>query len=360
MGSLRVIEGGAASGTDIGVATYIWLDRACNICSRTKVISVAKSPNGDPIPLVNRWKMVGAVESTESGKGEAWVERYGTKIKTKTFILSPCNYVPDPLRAQPSFIVLCESRDLADIPDPWNARARLRKLVEGKDVLSDEEPEKTPARMLGTWWGIQQHFHSLVGYEEPTKSEIKEKFLLACIDSGLRIHSTDDKHYWFGPRSISDEIDGDEPGPLVIADHLIVARFIYKRLLTEHGILDSGVHMPCSLYVSTKESRNEPALTQDLTVALQGLKEKLPDRLYIPAHNEQQEKYRAGLNQQRPSISWEAELSEGLAVNTGGLNYTRISGPPGNVDPYEAMFRILDVLLATQEKPSEKPAPEGG
>jgi len=356
MTGLRVIEGGSTSGTDIGVATYIWLDRHCNICSRTKVISVAKGANGDVVPILNRWKMVEAVELPE-GKDVAWRERMN--LQTKTFILTPCNYTRDPLRSQPSFIVLCEVRGLDDIPDPWNARARLRKLVEGKDMMPGDDPEETPAGLLGTWWGIQQHFHSLRGNEESINTDIREKFLLSCVDAGLRIHSASNKHYWLGPRNITDDIDVEEPGPLVIADHTILARFLYERLLFEQGFSRDTIHMPCSIYLSTEELRTNPDAVGNLTIILDGLKKDHPTRLYIPALNEEGETYRAMVNKLRPSIHWEARLSVGLAINTGGPNYFRIAGAPGNVDPYEAMFRIFEVLLAAQEEPSENPAPEG-
>ena len=316
MGSLRVIEGGGARPLDMGVATYIWLNREGEVCSRTKVISLAQTPEGEKIPMLDRWKMLDRVEikpEPENPIGD-WQERHEPKLTSKTFILSPCYYVPDPLRPQPSYLVLCEVRTLEDNPVEWNTRARVRKYTEGEALLP--------------WWGIRQQFPKVSTVKAGI--EMKERFLLACIDAGIRIHSADYNFYWVGPRNISDAIDVEEPSSLVIGDHLILARAIFERLMAEQGDVYKPANISAhgALHLSTAETRAEPEKVGDLTLQLDSL---------------------------RFSPDWKPRITEGLDIKSRAANYVKLSGMPNNLDPYEVMHHILTVLVNHQTKPFENP-----
>lgn len=331
----------------LGVATYIWIDRNSRICSKTKTISVAKG-NDETVPVLNRWKMTDHVhvEELEDETDKDWKERHDEmQIRRKTFILCPCNYIPDPLSPQPSFLVLCEVRGLDDIPDPWCARARLRKYLEKKDLMPGEEPEATPAGELDTWWGIKQSFSlSNIDNEKPLRQKIKRDFLHTSIDAGLLIHSVTENNYWLGPRNIPEDIDHEKPSPLIIADHLIFSRFLLNRL-DDRGILKKGSRESCSFYLSTESSREDSSKMNDLMQSLQGILTDSPNRTHIPVKTKQGEQYRECVSKSRPSIYWTPTLSNGISVSTQDLNYVRLDGLPSNVDPYEAMHRILQVIV---------------
>lgn len=340
MGNLRVIEGGAARPTDMGLATYIWVSRRGDICSRTKVISIAQTPEGDHVPLIDRWKMVDQVQAREKSqtlgpRGYEDSHTYQDRLTSEEFILSPCYYVPDPQRPQPSFLVLCEVRTLEDDPDSWNTRAILRKHTEGEALLPH--------------WGIQQPFPYLG--EGVSDHALKEEFTLNCFDAGIRLHSVDARHYWIGPRNVSNEIDVEEPCSLVIADHLILARFLYQRLYRHHG------HTPqkqpwgsCDICLSTEKSRKNPEEVKTLQAMLHNLQFQSPG---VPGEGSPH--YQDLIHRSRGLRQWDAVAGQGISVKDQTLNYVRLYGLPSNADIYEAMSRILQVLLAAQKKPSENP-----
>jgi len=320
MAGLRVIEGGGARPLDMGIASYIWISREGEICSRSKVISLAQTPEGDKVPMLDRWKMIDQVEVKPDPQNPLadWQERHEPKLMSRTFILSPCYYVPDPLRPQPSFLVLCEVRDLDDNPADWNSRALVRKHEEGAALLP--------------WWGIRQRFPKVDTIK--TGIEMKERFLLACIDAGIRIHSLDYNFYWVGPRNISDAIDMEEPSSLVIADHLILARAIFDRLMVEQGDIykPSTIGASSALHLSTAELRANPSQIGDLSI-------QLADLQFSP--------------------HWKPRCTEGLDIKSRSANYIKLSGLPDNMDPYEAMHCVLRVLVEAQSKPPEKPDATG-
>jgi len=340
MGNLRVIEGGGARPTDMGLATYIWVTRTGNIDSRTKVVSIAQTPEGDKVPIIDRWKMRDQVQATEKSRKmgvEGWeeTEEYKDALAYQEFVLSPCYYIPDPMRPQPSFIVLCEVRTLEDNPDGWNTRAILRKFKEGEALLPH--------------WGVQQPFPYLG--KDVVDADMKEEFTLACFDAGIRLHSANDLFYWIGPRNVSQEIDAEEPCSLVIADHVILARFIYQRVLKRRGHKvgkdDWGHSAVC---LSTEKSRSNPEKVKDLEVELHNLQFAKPGVTVGGS-----EQYRTLLTQSRDLREWGHQITKEISVKNQALNYIRVTNLPGNVDIYEAMHRILRVIVASQPKPSENP-----
>jgi hypothetical protein len=104
MPSLKVIDG--SSLRTLGLAEYLWVENGA-LRSKVRAIPVGENTDG-PVPILEAW-------NTHDDQGQP-------------VLLSPCHYLPDPLRPQPSYLVLCEVRDLRDVSLPTNTRSALRFL----------------------------------------------------------------------------------------------------------------------------------------------------------------------------------------------------------------------------------------
>ena len=141
-----------------------------------------------------------------------------------SLILSPCHYVPNPLQPQPSFLVLCESRDSSGNIPVENTRALVRDL-----------PDPHQA-----WWTIAQAWEGPLG--------LYEKHFDACLDAGLMIVAAGPGWYTIGFRDFPSEVDADEPSALVVADHLLFAQYLLTALAKQTGapVLFTGIRLNLS------------------------------------------------------------------------------------------------------------------
>lgn len=211
--TLRAIQGGADAIIEPGRADYLWVDAEGRVQCKQVAIGVGKDTDGDPAPLVPR-------------------------ITMRDLLLSPAHVVPDPTLTQPTYMVLCEVRDLEDRCVDWNFRAKLRRAFEEGD-------------RHGSWWGLRQS----VALHNATKAQtwsIWERFFGACLDAGLLIHSQDREHFNLGPRPFRSEGDRDSTAVLV-ADHLIFALHLMRKVALAHGI--ESTPQLLTPYVSTGSMR---------------------------------------------------------------------------------------------------------
>ncbi len=206
----------------LGSAEYIWLDDRGRLWSKTRVVGVSEDKDGAPVPLLERWS---------------------AQIAGSQVILSPCHFLPDPLRPQPAYLVLCETRDINDVATSYNHRARLR--------------EAHPS--LTFWWGVRQPYMFADGLAH---CEVTEKFLTACIDAGLMVHSSragSDEgvaEFKLGPRRVGSQLDPEPPDMFTIVDQLQIARHLLQRVAQTQGIrLLRTLSLTCSVYFSSPEMR---------------------------------------------------------------------------------------------------------
>jgi len=188
--TLRIIEGGAhrvprkkvIAGS--GLVDYVWLDPEGHFRVKKRTIPVvfggAPGDASNLIPIIERWT---------------------TTVDDERIVLSCCHYLPDPLRPQPSYIALCEVRDENNVDHPTNTRAKLRAEVDNLGGALDIEGNAILDR-LGTWWGYKESFN----FPVEANREVPERFLGACLDAGLMIHSatfsTDYFEYRVGPPGV--------------------------------------------------------------------------------------------------------------------------------------------------------------
>lgn len=250
MSGLKVISG--QSPAFLGLADYVWVHQN-KLHAKSRVIAVTKDDRGELVPDIQRWTT--SVQDPDNPRSDLLT------------ILSPCHYLPDPLRPQPCFITLSEVRDLKDEVVSDNHRAKLRDFI-----------EKHERGRLMAWWGFGQEFQlvSPEGDAFPTRDlkvpreafKIVERHLGACLDAGLQIHSTrwEDGRPWSFkvgyrqmPREIENDFDNPKEHALTVADHLWIARFLLEKVARESGwdVKWEVEGFTCRLYFSTAEMRHE-------------------------------------------------------------------------------------------------------
>lgn len=227
----------------LGTAEYIWVKEG-KLHGKTRVITVMSNKYGDDTPIIEWWT-------------------------TDGMLLLPAHYVPNPLKPKPSFIVLCEVRDMQDRVVDWNTRAPLRL----------HEPSMTS--VAGTWMGISATFAisptgKIVG--------VLNAFLAAAIDTGIMIHSVSQTDFKVGPRQAGD-IDLDPPSPLIVCDHYWIAWYLLQNITVSHKANLKHGEVPNRYFVSTKMSRESSRVARQIADGLKSLEHPkvgivAPDRGY--------------------------------------------------------------------------------
>lgn len=228
----------------IGLADYVWHGLDGQIHAKTRTIPVSMGQDGEYVPVIERWN---------TREKDPKDPRQKVQL-----VLHPAHYAPDPMRPQPSYVVICEVRDMDDIPVPTNTRAQLRKLV-------DQENNR-----LGLWWGIHQDY-TIEPHDPERDIRIHEKHIRTCVDSGILFYGAGVarfcRQFQIGPRQIS---DSDSPSDaLVVADHLWIALYFLLRLAQQDGrIINYPIGTTCGVYLSTSDMRAHHSAVTDMVNAL--------------------------------------------------------------------------------------------
>lgn len=205
-------------------AEYIWIDGTkptALIRSKTRILSDDASESPE-------WTFDGS--STAQASGE-----------NSDCVLKPVFTCPDPIRGAPHRLVLCEVYDADGTPHWSNARHQLAAAAERH---ADKKP----------WFGIEQEytmfrggrplgwpeggypapqgpFYCGVGADEVFGREVAEKHLDACLQAGLKIYGINAEvmpGQW--------EFQVGTAGPMEVADHLQIARYLLFRIGEDFGI----------------------------------------------------------------------------------------------------------------------------
>ena len=247
MARLQVIKGGDVMG--MGLADYLWVGPKGDVMSKKKTILIGKNEKGDPVPLVQRWSFEEKIHKDHCCNKP---NECDCGMIPQTRILVPCFFLPDPTRPQPNYLVLCEVRDAADQCLPDCHRSTLRKAMDQRG---------STAKLV--WFGFEQDYALEQDTGEADLSEkpflASERHLGACFDAGLLIHSAFNMpgyvpwDFKVGVRGFPQDLDPDPPSALVVADHLVIARYIMQKIGGEKGLFPEWQDL--SIFVSTPELR---------------------------------------------------------------------------------------------------------
>ncbi len=326
-------------------AEYIWVDGTQptkTLRSKTRVL-----PNGTTdLP---QWSFDGS--STHQAEGHA-----------SDCLLEPVFVCSDPLRGPEDKLVLCEVLLIDGTPHVTNTRSRLREVV---DRFREHDP----------WFGIEQEytmwkggrplgwpeggypapqgpFYCGVGADEVFGRDMAEDHLDACLEAGLKIYGTNAEvmpGQW--------EVQVGTAGPLEVADHLHVARYLLYRVGEAYDISvtlhpkpvrgdwnGAGAHTN----FSTRAMREEDGID-----VIHAAMAKLEARhaLHIENYGEGIEQRLTGLHETCSYKEFKYGVSDrGASVRippataANGRGYFEDRRPCANVDPYVVTRLLIETV----------------
>ena len=327
-------------------AEYIWLDGtkpSALMRSKTKILPIGKEP---PV-----WGFDGS--STNQAAGEA-----------SDCVLDPVLVVPDPIRGGENKLVLCEVLNTDLSPHETNSRAICRATAEkyaSFDSLFGLEQEYTFMKQDGTPLGFppngypppQGPYYCGVGGSQIFGREIVEEHLDACLIAGLKISGINAEvmpgqwEFQIGPA-----------GPVEVADHIILGRWLLCRLAEEYECDATFDPKPargdwngagCHANFSTQAMRDS---FDACIAACEALGEKpiehvklyghgIEDRLTGHHETQRWDTFSYGVSDRGASIRipWQVEKDQ--------KGYIEDRRPNANCDPYKVTQIIVDTVCSS-------------
>ncbi len=326
-------------------AEYIWIDGTeptKTLRSKTKIL-----PDASRFP---DWNFDGS--STNQAEGHA-----------SDCVLHPVLDCPDPIRGGDHRLVLCEVFNADGTPHRTNTRAQLREVAERN---AHHEP----------WFGIEQEytmfqgsrplgwpekgypapqgpFYCGVGADEVFGREIAEQHMDACLGAGLALYGINAEvmpGQW--------EFQIGTAGPLVVSDHLWVARWLLYRVGELHNTSMTLFPKPvrgdwngagAHTNFSTAAMRDDGGID-----AIHAAMAKLADR-----HDHHIKYYGAGIEQRLTGLHETCDYrffkfgdsDRGASVRIGvqtladGKGYFEDRRPCANIDPYDVTRLLIETVL---------------
>lgn len=336
-------------------AEYIWLDGytpTAGLRSKTKILERAAVLLSD----IPDWGFDGS--STEQATGD----RSDCQLK-------PVFFAPDPIRGNPHILVMCEVFKADGSVHPSNTRAHLRKLAEAhkdSEAWFGIEQEYTlfkDGRPLGFpesgYPGPQGPYYCGVGEDKTMGRELIEKHLEKCLQANLTIAGINAEvmpGQW--------EFQVGPVGPLAVADHLWLARWLLLRLGEDFDVEVSFSPKPvvegdwngagAHTNFSTKAMR-APGGIKAVEAACEKLKAKHKEHIAVyGAGNELRltGKYETcSINEFRYGVSDRgASIRIPMATANAGCGYLEDRRPAANMDPYRVCARLLDTVCGELAK----------
>jgi glutamine synthetase len=325
-------------------AEYIWTDGTKPtplLRSKTKIIADGEEPG--------IWGFDGS--STNQAPGKA-----------SDCVLQPVFTCPDPIRGGDDKLVLCEVLLTDMTPHETNTRAACAAVAEkyaDQEPLFGIEQEYTflsEGRPLG--WpqggypGPQGPYYCGVGADEIWGREVVEAHTKACMDAGLGISGTNAEvmmgqwEFQIGP-----------VGPPLVADHLLVARWLLYRIGEDFDVVatldpkpmpgdwnGAGAHTN----FSTKSMRES---YDPIIKACEALKDKAEE--HIVNYGPGVEKRLTGLHETAPWTEFSYGVSNRGAsvripwqVEKDQKGYIEDRRPNANMDPYVVTRLITETCCS--------------
>jgi glutamine synthetase len=340
------------------IAEYIWIDGSApttKLRSKTKIIPEF-GPGADiAISQFPSWVFDGS--STNQAEGDA-----------SDCCLTPVRAIPDPIRGDGAYLVLCEVTNPDGSAHPSNTRAKLRKVLDAGAEATDSwfgfEQEYTlyqGARPLGfpserRFPAAQGPYYCGVGADEVYGRDLVEAHLEACLESGLMLTGINAEVM---PGQWEFQVGGPGGDALQASDHLWLARWLLYRLGEEIGVaatLDpkpvpgdwNGAGMHTNF--STAEMR-APGGIKAIHAAMERFGTRIDAHLAcygngyemrLTGHHEtcRYDEFRWGVSDRTASIRIPAPVAK------DGCGYLEDRRPNANADPYEVAAVMLETTCA--------------
>ena len=342
----------------LGICEYIWMDGAeptQKLRSKSRVINVGKDVKLKDIP---EWGFDGS--STYQAPGN-----------NSDLILKPVCLLQDPIRGEGNYLTMCEVFNSDNSPHPTNTRAELRRVLDagaGKEdpwfgyeqeytLFKDRTPLGWPEK---GYPAAQGPFYCGVGADEVFGRELVETHALCSLEAGIMIFGVNAEvmpgqwEFQVGFRGI----EGEDAGPLNVADHSWLSRWLLYRIGEDYEItvtLDNkpvkgdwngaGQHTNFSLKsmrdLKTGMSVIDKCLDRlskkhDEHIAVYG--DRLSERLTGRHETCNIDQFRHGVGDRGASIRIP------LHVAQKGYGYLEDRRPGANADPYVVASRILKTI----------------
>lgn len=347
------------------LAEYIWMDGGSEsspvqtLRSKTRVIERqdAKTVITETFPV---WSFDGSSTNQSAGNDS-------------DLLLKPVHHVPDPIRGEGSYLVMCEVMNGDGSPHASNTRAKLRDVLE--KGAKDHDP----------WFGFEQEYvlyqgrqplgwpdngypspqgpyYCGVGADEVTGRAVAEAHLRACLKAGIMIYGINAEvmlgqwEFQIGHRGFQKE-QGDA---LLVADHLWLARWLLYRIGEDHGISatlackpekgdwnGSGAHTN----FSTAAMRSKDTGHQAIEVAISKLGGEGMQKAHIAEYGHGLEARLTGHHETCDINTFKSGVSDRTAsiriprqVQEQGYGYIEDRRPGANCDPYRVAARLLATI----------------
>ena len=340
-------------------ATYIWMDGAKPTQKLRSKMRVIKHPKR-AIKLSDfpEWAFDGSSTYQSTGNDS-------------DLTLKPVCFITNPLLAEGNYLVLCEVFDLDGSPHLSNTRARLRKIM--VNGATEHEPwigfEQEYTLFQGSQplgWpergypAPQGPFYCGVGADEVFGRLLVEEHTQACMNAEIMLFGTNAEvmpgqwEFQIGYRGI----DSKNPDPLIVSDHLWLARWLLYRIGENCGITATLHPKPVKgdwngagnhTNFSTKAMRDPHTGKQAIEEAIERLSKR--HEAHIAVYGHELEKRLTGKHETAHISNFSFGVgNRGASIRIPRLTMTRGYGyledrrPGANADPYLVSATLLETI----------------
>lgn len=344
-------------------AMYIWIDGTLPTHTLRSKMRIIEAPAG-PIQLSDfpEWGFDGS--STYQASGDH-----------SDLVLKPVCFIVDPILKgkgnTQNYLVLCEVLSSDGTPHPTNKRAKLRELLDAGasqhepwigfeqeyTLLDQDHPLGWPKR---GYPAPQGPFYCGVGADEVFGRALVNEHTQACLDAGLMIFGTNAEvmpgqwEFQIGYRGVQ----GENPDPLTVCDHLWLARWLLYRVGEHYNISATLNPKPVKgdWNGAGKHTNFSTAAMRTPGIGMQAIEAAI--KKLEPRHEAHIKVYGHGLAERLTGLHETASISQfsaGVsdrgrsiripqAVAAKGYGYFEDRRPGANANPYEVAAILLETV----------------
>lgn len=346
----------------LNVVEYIWLDGASptqELRSKTRMLFHQDDRDLSSFP---EWSFDGS--STWQALG-----------RSSDCLLKPVFFTVDPLReGEDNYLVLCEVFNADGSSHPTNKRILLSRIMEkAKEhdpyigfeqeytlFTGELESEKWPVGWpKGGYPTPQGPFYCGVGAGRVYGREIVEEHAQACLLANLNIYGLNSEvmpsqwEFQIGYRG-----ENESSNPLLMSDHLWVARYLLKRIAEAYGVTVSFYNKPIPgdwngagmhTNFSTRATRDKKGGMDAINVAIKRLEDFHKEHIKNYGHDLNArltglhetchiDEFKSGISNRGASIRIP------VSTHKAGCGYFEDRRPGANADPYVVATQLVEAV----------------